>query len=363
MKRFMSKKLLVVGVAVALVIGIGGAAFAYFTTTGSGTGSAATGDASPLTVALGTLTGNPLFPTIVADGNAVVDTVPYTVTNGGEGDVNLSTVVMEVTPGFSYVDPAGDPACTAADFSINGQLPGTPATLTGLNKTLNAASDSPNNAYSGSFTIQMVENGANQDSCQSGSVPLTVTANPTTNPNLIGGIAYYTINQGGNPWVRSTIPFSVGVASQSASSGNVTLSIASGTQYADNGFYMVLGTLGSLNGYTIQGTGDGFGTNLYFGYGTPPTPDFFTWTGNTYAGFGSTVQGLGPTSSGGTITVTGSSSYYIVNGTCSGDTETLTALKGGACGMTSSTPVAMWVGITSPSGAPLSTTITSVTAP
>jgi hypothetical protein len=46
MKRFMSKKLLVVGVAVALVLGIGGAAFAYWTTTGSGTGSAQTGTAS-----------------------------------------------------------------------------------------------------------------------------------------------------------------------------------------------------------------------------------------------------------------------------------------------------------------------------
>ena len=46
MKRFMTKKVLVVGVAVALVLGVGGAAFAYWTTTGSGTGSAQTGKAS-----------------------------------------------------------------------------------------------------------------------------------------------------------------------------------------------------------------------------------------------------------------------------------------------------------------------------
>jgi hypothetical protein len=228
--------------------------------------------------------------------------------------------------------------------------------------TLNGVSDAPANAYTGSFTIEMVDNGANQDSCQSGSVPLTVTANPT-NPNLLGSVAYYVINQGGSPWVRSLIPFSVGVASQSVSSGNVTLSIASGTGYADNGFYMPLGTLGSLNGYTIQGTGSQFGTNLYFGYGTPPTLGFFTWTSNTYAGFGSTVQGLGPTSSGGTDTVNGSSKFYMVNGSCSGSSPTLTALKAGTCtGITASTPVAMWVGITSPSGAALSTTITSVTA-
>ncbi len=31
MKRFMNKKVAVVGIAVALVLGIGGAAFAYFT--------------------------------------------------------------------------------------------------------------------------------------------------------------------------------------------------------------------------------------------------------------------------------------------------------------------------------------------
>jgi hypothetical protein len=50
MKRFMSKKLLVVGVAVALVLGIGGAAFAYFTTTGTGTGNAYTGAGSTVSI-------------------------------------------------------------------------------------------------------------------------------------------------------------------------------------------------------------------------------------------------------------------------------------------------------------------------
>ena len=43
MKRFMNKKMLVVGVAVALVLGIGGVAFAYFTSNGTGTGSADVG--------------------------------------------------------------------------------------------------------------------------------------------------------------------------------------------------------------------------------------------------------------------------------------------------------------------------------
>ena len=50
MKRFMNKKLLVVGVAVALVLGVGGAAFAYFSSTGSGTGSAGVGTSSNLII-------------------------------------------------------------------------------------------------------------------------------------------------------------------------------------------------------------------------------------------------------------------------------------------------------------------------
>ena len=370
MKRFMSKKLLVVGVAVALVIGIGGAAFAYFTTTGSGTGSAAIGDSSPLTVSLGTITGGPLFPTIVADGNAVVDTVLYTVTNPGEGDVNLSTVVMEVTPGFNYVDGAGDPACTAADFSINGQAVGTPAVVTDLG-TLNSKSDTGNNIYTGSFTIEMVENGANQDSCQSGTVPLTVTVNtPIPTPNLLSSIAYYTVTpvSGGasGTWTRSTTAFASDPPDSQyvSGSGTVTLSIAGtgSTPYADNGFYMVLGTLGSLNGYTIQGTGSSYGDNLYFG--TNPSGDFFVWNAlNMLTGEGVTTYGFGPTSVGGTVTVNGSTGIYMTDGPCSGTTPTLTALKGGACGLTASTPVALWVGDTvSPSGS-ATTTITSVTAP
>jgi hypothetical protein len=182
----MNKKVAVVGIAVALVLGLGGAAFAFFTTTGTGTGSAPIGDAANLSVTLGTITGGSLFPTAFFDANAVVDTVPYTVANTGDGNVNLTTVVMEVTPGFSFTDAAGDPACTAADFSINGQAVGTPA-IAAPDVTLLGLTDAPANAYDGSFTLQMVDSGLNQDSCQSGSVPLTVIANPSTsptNPNL-----------------------------------------------------------------------------------------------------------------------------------------------------------------------------------
>jgi hypothetical protein len=50
MKRFMNKKLLVVGVAVALAIGVGGAAFGWWSSSGAGTGSAPVGTASPFVI-------------------------------------------------------------------------------------------------------------------------------------------------------------------------------------------------------------------------------------------------------------------------------------------------------------------------
>ena len=50
MKRFMSKKVLVVGVVVAVLLGVGGAAFAYFSTTGTGNGTAQVGNAAGVTI-------------------------------------------------------------------------------------------------------------------------------------------------------------------------------------------------------------------------------------------------------------------------------------------------------------------------
>ena len=37
----------------------------------------------------------------------MVDIVPYTVTNTGDGNLNFNTVTFEVTPTFDYTDPAG----------------------------------------------------------------------------------------------------------------------------------------------------------------------------------------------------------------------------------------------------------------
>ena len=106
------------------------------------------------------------------------------------------------------------------------------------------------------------------------------------------------------PIYRYLTPIVSGPIDDTVGAGpSVNLSITSATGYADNGFYMVLGTLGNLtNGYTITGSGSGFGTNLYFN--TNPTGnDFFEWGGPQYTVYttvpGNTSYILGPSSSGG----------------------------------------------------------------
>ena len=59
------------------------------------------------------------------------------------------------------------------------------------------------------------------------------------------------------------------------------------------------------------------------------------------------------------MTVNDSSSFFMVTGPCTtGFTVTLAQLKAGDCpGIDSSTPVAVWIGITAPTGGSHSATI------
>ena len=181
--------------------------------------------------------------------------------------------------------------------------------------------------------------------------------------------SYYAVNNGGTQfaagtWVRSTSPIAStavvggGTATQSLSGGNVSLAITGGGSYADNGFYVPLGTLSSLaaSGFTATGIGSQFGTNVYF---DTNADGFFGWTGNYLTSIAPDTYGLGPTSAAGTLTVTGASTYDM---TCNGvyGSYSLTPLASSGCseGVSGSTPVAVWIGITS-GGAALSTTITS----
>ena len=182
-KRFGRKGLALVSAA-ALLIAAGGAAYAYFTTTGgTGTGSASTSSGGSVAVTVeNDLTGD-LAPAPIGDSSAVLDTISFTVTTTAQTDSHVSAVTMSIPASFSVMS-GGNPACVASDFSINSQPvtntvtgAATPVTQT-VNVTLAPASaGAPTNRYQGTFTIQLVENGANQDSCANlANIPLTVVA-------------------------------------------------------------------------------------------------------------------------------------------------------------------------------------------
>lgn len=172
MKRFRSKKAVAVLVAGAIVLGGAGAALAYFTSTGAGTGSASVGAAGSWTVnEVSALPANSLYPD-AAPGGANIETVTYNVTNGGSGAQNLSSVTVSVDPAYSYVDANVDPACTAADFSLNGGTPGASASDNALAGEVDAGATTGNST----FTIELIDNSANQDSCESQSIPLVFSA-------------------------------------------------------------------------------------------------------------------------------------------------------------------------------------------
>jgi hypothetical protein len=189
---------------------------------------------------------------------------------------------------------------------------------------------------------------------------------------LLKSIAYYTVNNG-STFCRYTTPQSSvplvggGTASQSrnrAGRGFVALSIKGASGYADDGFYEPVGSLGHLVSYVIKAN-TAFGSNLWFDTNpandTSSNGEFFSWSGNCLSGTDGDVYGLGPTS-----TASGKSQVEAVTGTSAFDLTcnnvygpvTLTQLKAGYCsGIGSTTPVAVWVGITAGSGGTLSTKI------
>ena len=173
MKRFRSKKVVAILVSGAIALGGAGAALAYFTSSGGGTGSATVGAAGSWTVTqVGAASpANSLYPD-AAPGGANIETVTYNVTNNGSGAQNLSSVTVAVDPTFSAVDANSDPACTAADFSLDGGTPGASATDSALAGEVAAGATTGNST----FTIELIDNGANQDSCINQTVPLVFTA-------------------------------------------------------------------------------------------------------------------------------------------------------------------------------------------
>jgi hypothetical protein len=166
MKRFIKSKkgfALLAVLVVAAAAAIGG--YAYFTDSGSGSGSATVGTSAPWSVTVGSPTGGTLYP------GQGTDTFSYTVKNVGSGNQQLNKVEISVANAGGTAWSSG--ACSANDFSVDGQTAGATATDTyGL-----VADDlAPNATQDGSITLQMVDSNSPQDDCQGVTVPLYVSA-------------------------------------------------------------------------------------------------------------------------------------------------------------------------------------------
>jgi hypothetical protein len=177
MKRFiMSKKGLVLLAALVVAIAASVGAYAYFTSTGTGTGSATVGTASNWTVGqTGVNSGGPLYPDPSIGGANVQDNA-YHVKNNNAGNQSLANVAISVAnsngSAWSAQADTNKPACTKDDFSVGGEAVGVTHNDTSLAGTFTAGQDKT----TGSVTVELIDNGANQDNCQGVTVPLYFSA-------------------------------------------------------------------------------------------------------------------------------------------------------------------------------------------
>jgi hypothetical protein len=153
MKRFMTRKVVTIGIAAGLTLGIAGAALAYFTATGSGTGHGTVGTSSPLAVNVSACTGPALVPGV---GTQLCDfTVVNTAGNGSQSFTTTSAALTTDAGGGVYdtTSAAFVDGCQASWFDVSVTTQPTPTTL------------------------------ADGGSATGGVVTLTMPANTTTNQN------------------------------------------------------------------------------------------------------------------------------------------------------------------------------------
>ncbi|WP_182380271.1 hypothetical protein [Nocardioides sp. WS12] len=147
------KKFAVAGGVGALVI-TASAAFAYWTSTGSDDTTASVANEGEWTVLIDDATvgdGTTLTP----DGD--IDTISFAVDNDEEGTKQITGTTVEITD----VDATG--TCSAADFAIT-------------DITSNAGVDvAAGGSVPGSFKVQMIDTGVNQDGCKGATLTYTVT--------------------------------------------------------------------------------------------------------------------------------------------------------------------------------------------
>jgi len=173
--------------------------------------------------------------------------------------------------------------------------------------------------------------------------------------STLPAINYFSVNDGSS-FSRKTTPPTSGVSTQTINSdGSVTVAVNSAPGYADSGFTLYSGTLGDLPNFTVSGTGS-YGLNLWFDSNNDNS--IFQWDSNgVLTSLNGDTYGLGPSSSSGTLAISGSSQFYMMS---NGQTYSLSDLKNGSVsGISSSTKVTIWIGVNVGSGS-TSATISSI---
>lgn len=170
MFHFTKKRAVVIAVIGSLALGAG--AYAYFTSTGTGSGSATVGTSAAWEVVTQPTTGGPMTP---GGTGSAIETINYTVKNNSSGYQNLADVAISVADtavggGATPWTRGTTPVCSKDDFSIGG--------LAGGATYHNAAvvNLAPGASVTRTATIQMVDNGLNQDSCKLEAPPLHLVA-------------------------------------------------------------------------------------------------------------------------------------------------------------------------------------------
>jgi len=168
----LKKRTLILLAAAVAAIGIAVGAYAYFTSTGTGTGSATVGTDSAWTVgqtAADTLAVGPLYPD-TAVGTGTIQTNSYHVKNNSTGNQALAQVDISIANADGSAWSSG--ACTKDDFSVGGEADGVTHTDTSLAGTFTGGQDKT----TGTVTVQMIDNNANQNDCRGLTVPLYFSA-------------------------------------------------------------------------------------------------------------------------------------------------------------------------------------------
>jgi hypothetical protein len=167
-KRFMSKKVVAIGLAAGVTLGLGGAAFAYFTADGSGNAAASVGTAGTWGV--------------VSNGQAVglmypgqgTSTDGFTITNLGNGNQAIAAsgdLVASVTADPTTGDVVSNGSVVSGCLA-NWFMPvvGTPSVAYGT-------SIAPSATESVNVTVTMSDPaGVNQDACEGVSPVVSLAA-------------------------------------------------------------------------------------------------------------------------------------------------------------------------------------------